>query len=170
MKSSLLETDRLYIKIPKITSLDNWYNLQCDHQVIKYIGNSKSLSKLQIKKNLYKNIEYFKKYNYSFFDINLKSNNNFIGIAGLFNLEFNEKNKNIEIGYIFNKNSWGHGFATECMKLLIDYGLNKIKLKNIYACCHKDNKASKNVIKKCEMNYVKKYKYKGIIDCNLYII
>ena len=49
MQSYLLETDRLYIKVPTITSLDNWYNLQCDHQVIKYIGNGKPLNSLSAK-------------------------------------------------------------------------------------------------------------------------
>lgn len=170
MHNFLLETERLYINPPTTISLDNWYNLQCDHQVIQYIGNARPLSKLQLKKNLYKSIEHFKKHNYSFFDINLKSNNNFIGVAGLFNLEFDEKNKDIEIGYKFNKNYWGKGLATESAKTIIDYGLNKIKLKNIYACCHPDNKASKNVIKKCGMKYIRQYTYKGLINCNLYMI
>ena len=71
-------------------------------------------------------------------------------------MEFNEKNKYIEVGYVLDKKYWGKGFATESVKKLIDYGLNHIKLKNIYACCHIDNGSSKNVIKKCGMKYVKK--------------
>ena len=48
-----LETERLYINVPEIINLDNWYNLQCDNEVVKHIRNGKSLDKLQVKKNLY---------------------------------------------------------------------------------------------------------------------
>ena len=63
-----LETERLYLNVPKITNLDNWYNIQCNNEVVKYIRNGKPLDKSQVKKSLYKIIEHYKEYKYSFFN------------------------------------------------------------------------------------------------------
>jgi len=156
------------MRIPTTQSLDNWYNLQSDPEVIKYLGDGRTRSKLEIEKNLSKTIKHYHQYNFSFFDI--YENNIFIGLAGLFHLEFDEKNKDIEIGYVLHKKFWGKGYATELTKKIIHYGLYQLRLECLVACCHSDNTASSKVMLKCGMKYLKKYKYNGVYDCDLYQI
>ena len=168
MQDYFLKTDRLTMRIPTTYSLDNWYNLQLDAEVIKYLGDGNPRAKLEIEKNLCKTIKHYHQYNFSFFDI--YENNIFIGIAGLFHLEFDEKNEDIEIGYVLHKKLWGKGYATELTKKIIHHGLYKLKLKYLVACCHYDNTSSSKVMLKCGMKYLKKYKYKGIYNCDLYQI
>ncbi len=38
-KNIVLQTKRLNISIPTINSLDHWYKLQSDKNVMKYIGD-----------------------------------------------------------------------------------------------------------------------------------
>jgi RimJ/RimL family protein N-acetyltransferase len=168
MQDFFLKTDRLTMRIPTTHSLSNWYALQSDLDVIKYLGDVKPRDKLEIEKNLRETILHFNKYNFSFFDV--YKDDIFIGVAGLVHLEFNEVNEDIEIGYVLHKKFWGKGYATELAKKIIHYGLYEIKLKRLIACCHIDNVASSKVMLKCGMTYSKKYKYKGLYDCDLYQI
>lgn len=168
MQDYFLKTDRLTMRIPTTYSIDDWYNLQSDPVVIKYLGDGKPRTKLEIEKNLCKTIKHYHQYNFSFFDI--YENNVFIGLAGLFHLEFDEKNEDIEIGYVLHKKFWGKGYATELTKKIIHYGLYQLRLKYLIACCHFDNTASSKVMLKCGMKYLKKYKYKGVYSCDLYQI
>lgn len=168
MQDYFLKTDRLTMRIPTTHSLNNWCNLQSDPEVLKYLGNGKPTTKLEIEKNLCKTIKYYHQYNFSFFDI--YENNIFIGIAGLFHLEFDENNKDIEIGYVLHKKFWGKDYAIELTKKIIHHGLYQLKLKYLVACCHSNNIASSKVMLKCGMKYSKKYKYKGVYDCDLYQI
>jgi len=156
------------MRIPTTQSLDDWYNLQSDPEVIKYLGDGRTRSKLEIEKNLSKTIKHYHQYNFSFFDI--YENNTFIGLAGLFHLEFDEKNEDIEIGYVLHKKFWGKGYATELTKKIIHYGLYQLRLEYLVACCHSDNTASSKVMLKCGMKYLKKYKYNRVYDCDLYQI
>ena len=168
MQDFFLKTDELTMRTTTAHSLNNWYALQSDPDVIKYLGDGKSRDKQVIEKNLHKAINHFNQYNFSFFDI--YKDDIFIGIAGLFHLEFNEVNKDIEIGYVLHKKFWGKGYATELAKKIIHYGLYELKLKRLIACCHIGNIASSKVMLKCGMTYSKKYKYKGLYDCHLYQI
>ena len=54
MQDYFLKTDRLTMRIPTTYSLDNWYNLQLDAEVIKYLGDGNPRAKLEIEKNLCK--------------------------------------------------------------------------------------------------------------------
>ncbi len=168
MQDFFLKTDRLTMRICTAHSLSNWYSLQSDPDVIKYLGDGKPRDKQEIEKNLHKAINHFNQYNFSFFDV--YKDDIFIGIAGLFHLEFNEVNKDIEIGYVLHKNFWGKGYATELAKKIIHYGLYEIKLKRLIACCNINNISSSKVMLKCGMTYSKKNKYKGLYDCHLYQI
>ena len=103
MQGYFLKTDRLTMRIPTTQSLDNWYNLQSDPEVIKYLGDGRTRSKLEIEKNLSKTIKHYHQYNFSFFDI--YENNIFIGLAGLFHLEFDEKIKILKLVMCCTKNS-----------------------------------------------------------------
>ena len=55
------------------------------------------------------------------------------------------------IGYIFNKEYWGRGYATEVAKALVRHGFTKLGVHRIYATCEPDNIASKRVLEKAGM-------------------
>ncbi len=75
-----------------------------------------------------------------------------IGFAGLLKYEYFASNS-YEMGFVFSKEAWGNGYATEIGKAQIDYALNRIKTKNIYALVSSDNTVSLHVIEKLNFNY-----------------
>ena len=61
----------------------------------------------------------------------------------------------IDLGYRFKKNAWGHGYATEAARDVLDYGSNQLNLKTIIAKAQVENLASINVLQKIGMQFLK---------------
>lgn len=59
-----------------------------------------------------------------------------------------------DMGYVVNPDFQGKGFATEAAKTVIDFGLNRLDLKVIWAICDVKNMASQRVLEKSGMKRV----------------
>jgi [ribosomal protein S5]-alanine N-acetyltransferase len=53
-----------------------------------------------------------------------------------------------ETGYVFARDAWGHGYATESLKAMVDVA-RSIGLRTLHAQCHPDHSASIHVLEKC---------------------
>lgn len=62
-----------------------------------------------------------------------------------------------ELGYWLGKKYWNQGIMTEAIKLITNFGYNKLRLKRIYAYVFSKNKASARVLEK------NGYKYEGLL-------
>ena len=65
---------------------------------------------------------------------------------GWFSLKYAGKSPDIEIGYRLLPDAWGHGFATEGARALVDYGFDDLGLHRIIGVTHRGNKASQRVL------------------------
>ncbi len=83
--------------------------------------------------------------------IELKENKKIIGIIGLTNINYN--NKNAEIGYWLGKKYWGKGIMKEAIKLILKFGFKKLKLVRIYARVMHPNIASAKLLEKSGFKY-----------------
>lgn len=67
------------------------------------------------------------------------------------------KKHRAEIGYWLGKNYWNKGIISEAIRLVSDFGFNKLKLKRIQALVFPQNKASSRVLEK------NGYKLEGVL-------
>jgi ribosomal-protein-alanine N-acetyltransferase len=51
-------------------------------------------------------------------------------------------------GYVFARDSWGQGYATEALGAMVDLAA-ELKIVRLYALCHTDHRASWRVMEKC---------------------
>jgi len=58
-----------------------------------------------------------------------------------------------EIGFVFHRDFWSHGYATEAAELLLRFGFDHLQLRRISATCHPDNHASVRVLEKAGLEY-----------------
>ncbi len=58
-----------------------------------------------------------------------------------------------ELAYWIGKPYWGHGYATEAVQRMMEYGFNELKLNRIWAAALARNPASSAVMQKNGMNY-----------------
>lgn len=57
--------------------------------------------------------------------------------------------REIEIGYVLKRAAWGNGYATEACRRLLDFAFSETALDTIVATTDENNKASKQVLRKC---------------------
>lgn len=60
-----------------------------------------------------------------------------------------------ELGWVVHKDHWGRGYTTEAARAMLDYAADEWNLKRMIACCDSENIASKKVIEKLGMRFVK---------------
>lgn len=53
-----------------------------------------------------------------------------------------------ETGYIFARDAWGYGYATEALRAMVDVG-RAMGLYGLHAHCHPEHHASMHVLEKC---------------------
>jgi RimJ/RimL family protein N-acetyltransferase len=79
--------------------------------------------------------------------LELKDASEFLGQVGLFPVE--GKGPEVEVAYELAPRAWGHGYATEAARALVDYGFGELRLRRIVALILPDNARSRNVASKC---------------------
>jgi len=73
----------------------------------------------------------------------------FLGQVGLFPVE--GKGPLVEVAYELAPRVWGHGYATEAARALVEYGFAELGLQRIVALILPANSRSRNVASKCGM-------------------
>lgn len=81
------------------------------------------------------------------FGIILKKNNSLIGCIGLNNINWDVRSA--EVGFWLSKDFWNHGYMTEAVKIILNFGFNELKLHKIFAYFHEKNIPPKKIFEKC---------------------
>ncbi len=74
-------------------------------------------------------------------------------VIGGITIEPSEQHRRASLGYWCAIGFWGHGYATEAVRAIIDYGFRALALHRVYADCHGDNPASRRVLEKAGMTF-----------------
>jgi [ribosomal protein S5]-alanine N-acetyltransferase len=79
----------------------------------------------------------------------LRTENRLIGMTTLA-LHYHEQ-RHASFSYLFHRDYWGQGYATEAMRRLIDFGFTELQLHRIEDSCDTRNHASARVMEKLGM-------------------
>ncbi len=143
----IFETKRLCVRKLKFTDIDSFHKMQSDIEVMRYITGKAATYDESVKMLKSWIDRYTIKISEWPFAIELKENNNFIGICGI-----REDN---EIGFRFSKDYWGVGYGTEVLDGIITYSRN-LGLKNLLAEVIITNERSFKILQKAEFIIIKK--------------
>jgi RimJ/RimL family protein N-acetyltransferase len=92
--------------------------------------------------------------------LELNNPTEFLGQVGLFPVE--GKGPEIEVAYELAPRVWGHGYATEAARALVEYGFGELGLRRIVALILPDNARSRNVAAKCGMALERPGRFYGL--------
>lgn len=81
----------------------------------------------------------------------LKSENRVIGTIGFMWIQ--EENASAEVGYSLSRAYWNRGIMTEALRLVLEFGFQRLRLNRIEAQHEVDNPASGAVMRKAGMAY-----------------
>lgn len=127
-KMILAETERLILRRYKQEDLQDLFEYLSDEEVVKY-EPYKAMTLDKVRKNLAWRME-----TDEMIAVELKDPGKMIGNVYLGKRDFDA----LEIGYVFNKAYWGHGYASESCRALIKQAFAK-GIHRIYAECDPQN-------------------------------
>ena len=132
MNDPVIETKNLSMRPFAESDLEWLVSHRSDGDIAKYLGGSALQTPEFVKKRLRFYMDTFAEKGYSMCFTSLK-----------------------EIGYSFEKEYWGKGFATEAAVAWLDFGFRSAGLERIVAVAEPENEGSIKVMKKLGMKFEK---------------
>lgn len=146
---NVIETERLTIRELRADDLDSLYEVCCDPEVMKYVGDGEPLSREQVRRWIEKSRENYAAHGFGCFALVEKEGGRLIGYCGLVSPEDGEA----EIIYALEKRRWGCGLAGEAARAVLDFGLRRCGLRRVVATIDPDNRASLRIAEGLGMRF-----------------
>ena len=143
----MLSTERLILR--PVTADDHAVLLAhwTQPDVRRFLFDGAALSAAEVTETIEESIRDFAASGYGIWLIELGSGTGLVGTAGLRPLE----ESGLEIFYSLAPGAWGHGYATEAARAVVEYGLGPLGLPEVLAEVDEGNTASVAVVKRLGM-------------------
>ncbi len=156
-----METPRLRLRDWEETDLEPFRRLNADEEVMAYFPKTLSTEETNA---FYKSIvSEFKECGFGLYAVEVKESKAFIGFIGFHRATFEaDFTPCIEIGWRLKQEAWGKGYATEGAEACLQYGFNKLGLRDVYSFTADVNAPSKNVMIKLGMSFIKTFDHPNV--------
>ena len=156
----LISTDRLFLREMEQSDFSALSLILQDKDVMT--AYEKTFSDEEVQAWLDKQLERYRKDGFGLWAVILKETGEMIGQCGLTLQEYNGAEV-LEIGYLFQKAYWHHGYATEAAGACRDYAFKVLGASEVYSLIKETNTASRKVAERNGMTvsgtFSKKYRY-----------
>ena len=160
MRNSIIETDRLILRLWKSEDLPFFTEMNKDPRVMRYFP---AILTDEQTESFYNRIQSeFERNGWGLYAVELKSNGTFIGYVGLHEIGFDaDFTPGVEIGWRLATDFHNQGLATEAakevLKLARQYGLQRL-----YSFTTKQNAPSERVMQKIGMTKVGEFEHPNL--------
>lgn len=155
--STVIETDRLRLRMLCHSDLHDLAALFADPDVMRFVGTGEPADRAEAWKALTSIIAHWDRHGFGRWAIERNTTQEFVGYGGLRSL-FGTP----EVVYHLAKRHWGKGFATEMARASLNFGFNVKGFDHIVAIARPANSASIHVMEKLGMHFEKQTSYYGI--------
>jgi len=165
MPTIFIETPRLILRQWQQSDQEPYISLNAVPEVMEYFPSIKTPAETLTQ--IERISDYVDRHGYGFFAVERKDNHRFIGFTGICEPGFEAYfTPCIEIGWRLSRENWGYGFATEAALACIDFGFDKLNLKEIYSFTAIHNYRSEKVMQRIGMNKAGEFDHPLIPDGN----
>lgn len=158
-----IETPRLIIREFEPNDAAALFEMDRDPEVHKYLGNTPYTNIQQSRTYIKKTREQYATDGISRWALINKTTGELIGRTG-FKLIQENTNGHVnyyDFGFRNRRKYWRKGYAFEAAQAALNYGINTLKLKDIYAMTHVDNTGTAYLLRKLGFEYVETFTYSG---------
>ena len=145
-----LETDRLVLRRTVKSDIDEFFFIQLNPNIRKYLGTNRLGDDLE-KNRKYFNEEKYNELNYYRWTIVRKEDNKILGCIYL-NIH-DEKARTAGIDYWIREDAWGNGYTTEASRKILNFAFDTLNINRIESCGGKDNPGTYKVMEKIGLKY-----------------
>jgi ribosomal-protein-alanine N-acetyltransferase len=146
----MLETDKLLLRPLVASDADAIYALRSDAEIMRYIREPQNRRETENWIRLVSSR--WGKDKLGFCGVVEKESGALTGWCGVWRLTETDE---VEIGYAIAKKFWRRGFATEAAEVLLGYAFAQINPDKITAVAEPENTASRRVMEKLGMRFVR---------------
>ena len=156
----ILETSRLYLR--KIQKNDDILISEILQDIDVMYAWEHAFSNDEVADWINENRMRYEKDGYGYWAVIHKMSDRLIGVCGLLKEQADYENY-VGLGYIFNKDYWGRGYALESASACVDYAFHTLKVKELTAQIRPNNLPSRKVAEKLGMEVKKEFikRYRG---------
>ena len=154
----IFETPRLLVRNLALSDFEPYFEMQSNPNVHRYTGSTPD-DEPTARAGLQHHIACYSKpaNNWWIWAIEQKTNQSFVGTAAVIHGENSVVGDGPEIGYRFLERYWGQGFATEICDPLIEYGIQQMALKSLFATVDVLNVASVKILEQSKLKFIQEY-------------
>jgi RimJ/RimL family protein N-acetyltransferase len=147
---NIIETERLILRTWQKEDAEAYFRINQDPKVIEFLTGPLTME--QVNAFITGANKQFEERGFTLWATCLKETGELIGWVGLNYLDFQAHfTPAVEIGWRLGSQYWGKGYATEAAKAVLDYGFNRLNLKELVSCTVPDNTRSRRVMEKLGM-------------------
>lgn len=158
-ESYILETKRLILRKMRLEDVDDLLKIFSDPIAMQYYPST--LNRLETEAWVNRVLASYERHGFGLWACLLKSTGALVGQCGLFFQENIDGKSEVEIGYLFLRQVWNQGFATEAAKACMDYAKKTVGLRRIISVIRPENYPSRRVAEKNDLFQEKEIVYKG---------
>ena len=153
-----LETARLSLRRPSERDTDGLARMFADARYMRFFGVGETADRAASWRAIAGALGHWALRGYGFFAVEESASGQFIGWTGLLNPE---GWPGIEIAWGIAPASWGHGFATEASKSVLEYAFDRLRLPRLVSIIHPENAASIRVAMKIGERFERSIEFRG---------
>ena len=136
MNQLRLETERLILRMYRLSDFEDHFKLCADPNVMRYLLGGKPLSRLEARRHMAFLVGHWALLGYGYFAAEEKASGRFVGRIGFTNPE---GWPGFELGWTIAPEFQGRGFATEGGRRLLEYAFNEMNRDHVISVIHPDN-------------------------------
>lgn len=144
-----LHTDRLTLRGWRDSDLAPWASMNAHAEVREHLGDL--LTREQSDASVARFQAEFDRRGYGWWAVEVQATGEFIGFAGLDQVDDDMPFTGVEIGWRLARPAWGQGYATEAARTVLAHGFEALELPEILAVTTAANLRSQAVMRRIGM-------------------
>jgi len=154
-----ITTQRLVLRPLTLEDCDALFQISQEENIFRYFPTQEAWPMEKVERYINQQNSHWQTFYYGHWAVTLRESGQFMGWNGL---EFLTDTNETEVGYLFSKDFWGKGYATEATNAAVNFGIVQIGLKEIIGLTDPENIASQRVLEKSGMSFTRRQFYFGM--------
>lgn len=157
---TVFETERLFLREFTENDVENLQKIFSDPITMKYYTRTFSME--ETKSWLKQVLDNYKQYSAGLWACHLKASGEFVGQCGLHFQKNIDGRDEVEVGYLFVREFWHQGYATEAAKGTMSYARKNLGFTRLVSLIRPENMPSRRVAERNGLIPEKEVMYKGL--------
>lgn len=154
-----ITTARLVLRPFDLADCEALFKITQEENIFRYFPTQGAWQMEKVERYINHQLAHWKKYGYGHWAVTMRETGQLMGWDGL---EFLPDSNEIEVGYLFSKQFWGKGFASEATKSIVKFGIENVGIQEIIGLTHPENIASQHVLEKSGLMFTRQAMYFGM--------